>query len=73
MTYQLELWQHTPTGDRYIVLANDYQVAHAAGPLTDAELRAAQADEWLIPWHWGLEAQVEQHRQEYVRVHPQGE
>jgi hypothetical protein len=68
-----QLWQHRDTGARYIVLEHEGRVALASGPLDSDELAAIQQDEWRIVWAKGAGAQVEQHRQEYVRVFPQGE
>jgi hypothetical protein len=67
----LQLWQHKPTGARFIVRLMHGIVVAAAGPLTDEELRAAQGD-WRIDWTADAAA-IEQHRQEYVRVFPQGD
>ena len=65
---QLELWQHQPTQDRYIVLTDAGAVRKAAGPLTGDQLQAVQRDEWAIPWAAGLERWVEARRGEFTRV-----
>jgi hypothetical protein len=67
---ELALWLHTPTNARYIVLLTDGIVQQAAGPLDGAQLAAAQADEWSVPWVPGLAAWVEQRRGEFVELHP---
>lgn len=54
-----ELWQHTAAGDRYIVLLRGDVVEQAAGPLSDAQMAAVQADEWAIPWARGLATWVQ--------------
>lgn len=60
-----ELWQHTPTQDRYIVLVRGGVVESAAGPLTGEQLAAIQRDEWRIPWRRGLGAWVQARRAEF--------
>mgnify|MGYP000849606793 CR=1 FL=1 len=66
----LALLLHTPTGARYIVLIADGAVQQAAGPLDNAQMGAAQANEWSIPWMPGLAAWVEARRGEFVQVWP---
>lgn len=67
----LQLWQHVVTNARYIVLTALGIVLHAAGPLDAAQLAAAQADEWNVPWRAGLAAWVEARRGEFEQVWPQ--
>lgn len=68
----LALWQHVPTRHRYIVLVIDNIVQQAAGPLSAAQLAAAQADEWRIPWMPGVAGWAEKHRGEFMELHPRG-
>ena len=66
----LALLYHRPTAARYIVLIMDGAVQQAAGPLDSAQLAAAQANEWSIPWMPGLAAWVEARRGEFTELHP---
>ena len=65
----LALYLHN-NGDRYVVLLLDGVVSQAAGPLSVAQLQAAQRDEWSIPWQPGLATWVEARRGEFVQVWP---
>lgn len=67
----LQLWLHTPTGARYIVLVNETGVQMAAGPMDSTDLHAAQLDESTIPWMPGQGDWVEAHRREFECVFPQ--
>jgi hypothetical protein len=68
---KLELWLHTPTGDRYIVLSNEAGVQMAARLMDGTDMRLAQLDESTIPWMPGLGDWVQARRPEFECVFPQ--
>jgi hypothetical protein len=68
-----QLWQHRDTGARYLVMLHEGVVVQADGPLDSDELAAVQQDENKIHWSHGIGQIIEQRRNEYVRVFPQGE
>lgn len=67
---QLELWVHTPTKDRYVVLVNDAGVQQADGPLSDNAMQAIQQSESNIRWNRKIADWIVMHVGEFVTVWP---
>lgn len=67
---QLQLWMHSATGGRFVVMVNAAGVQLAVGPVADGALRAFLHDKLLIPWEHNLASLVQQYISEFEQVWP---
>jgi hypothetical protein len=67
---RLELWQHRPTRDRFVVLLGATGAQQADGPLTDGDISAIQQNMANIRWSRSCAEWIVSHARDFVSVWP---